>query len=443
MLKRSDKGEFKCHSWKKTKDCSYNISIAIIISISIISCILAAINTQHHSVVGGILYCWIPCVGEYMHTAIKVDAIKAVVDGIGLSSIVITYVFAERNSRELSISYLSLAYQVQPQYKCLVILHYTSVLTCLWTTRMGDLEVSLFLLIIILVGCIRMYRVVELLILSPDRRQEIAIKMLKKQVKENEIEKNVEIEDAVEIERSITQQLRNVHLIIDQIEKVDAEGRRKLYQILLGLWMSLNERIIHANMAMKTEDELSILQFAARTSANMWARILRGSQPEDKTIIVNELIVEASKNEGQNGQSCGIIYAGYVLWLYEWIIENGTKDGTEVLKKLRENIDSCIEHLEGTMDSAKRSIYQIAVAIHWMYFFSGRCMHMSVMEMPGKYQVGGDSKNDSLVKAVLMWCTEAGYKEYIDYIATELRPNVNAGGDTKVGDKGKNAEMCL
>lgn len=116
---------------------------------------------------------------------VNTDAVQAVAEAVGLSSIPIACIYASLDQTELGFHYRELLEELYPYYDWFVVIHLVSVLCCLWTASAGLLEASLLSLAIILVGCLLQWNTLKNIPLSAEERRKIALSRWLRYIREN------------------------------------------------------------------------------------------------------------------------------------------------------------------------------------------------------------------------------------------------------------------
>ena len=125
---------------------------------------------------------------RHLLAVINTDAVLKIAEAIGLSSIPIACIYASLDKIELGFSYRELLKHLFPCYNWFAMIHLISVLCCMWLATVKLLESSVLALIIILVGCLLQWDILDNILLSTEKRRKIALHYWRNLVGQNKTE---------------------------------------------------------------------------------------------------------------------------------------------------------------------------------------------------------------------------------------------------------------
>lgn len=103
------------------------------------------------------------------------EAIQEVAKTIGISSILVIWIYAELGREQLGVKYSELLKNICPYYHLFVIIHIVTVLVCIWVTELKFIESSSLALLVISFGLVQQAIILITFILTPALRERLAL----------------------------------------------------------------------------------------------------------------------------------------------------------------------------------------------------------------------------------------------------------------------------
>lgn len=232
---------------------------------------------------------------KHMQPFIRGKGVLKVAETIGLSSILVAWIYAALDKTELGLRYSDLAKEDVPCYFLYVIVHFACVLVCVFLGTINMIESACISLLIILWSGYIQCRILLRVVLSSENRAKLAVLVWERRINEAiQVSLNELVLELLNIAGSITEEL------IDSTDE-------------------LQEKLSNAMERIGSKAEAS--QAEIEDLGRIWARLLYDKASENQLVLVHN-ILKVSPSD--------FVGAGYALWALQKATRQSLNDGTDI-----------------------------------------------------------------------------------------------------------------
>lgn len=217
------------------------------------------------------------------------DALFEVGKAIGLSSVLIVWIYASLDKMESGFFYSELLTILYPNYNVFVFIHFLFLLLCLWQAKAGGRDAALLALIIVVIDCVPQWVSLKTLVLFPERRRELAERSWHLRINQSAIHENVNVarEDLYKLANALSLEPRGNY--------------RRLLNCFVYAMIEYSK--LHSDMEMR----LLSMQ-------NIWDRLLAERDGNERSMLIENVISVLEQNKVWSDVRFGVC-ASLVLWL--------------------------------------------------------------------------------------------------------------------------------
>lgn len=285
----------------------------------------------------------------------NVESIKNVVETIGISSILLAWLYASLDKLEIGIRYIDILRKKYRHFIKCTFSHIIAVLLCIWSCYSGALELSLLSLIVILWGSIIHWKAIKNIIIYSSSRNLMAISIWKQ-----------ELNDAYKDNSSANSLLQKVNKIIATIDPLDEHFVVTSELILLSMNYTYKKSIDE-----KRNPIISLTE--------IWDCLL-SNKSENERFTISRIVLKKLSEElvNQDSHINFTIVGAYVLWLCKSNCFNDKSEFNKLqpyIESLGVEIKSTFEYLYKKEDesfSPSISLLTFFWYVLWLNFLSGQ-----------------------------------------------------------------------
>lgn len=272
----------------------------------------------------------------------NVESIKNVVETIGISSILLAWLYASLDKSELGIRYIDILRNKYPHFIKCTFSHIISVLLCIWSSYSGALELSILCLVIVVWGSIIHWRAIKNIIIYSSVRNSMAINMWKK-----------ELDDAYTDELNTNSLLQKVNKLISVIDPLDEH-------------FIVTSKLITDSMKYTYQKALDENRNPIVSLNNIWDHLL-SNKSENERFTISRIILKnlPEKFENKNNEISFAVVGAYILWLYKSICYIDKSESIEV----QPNIELLGIEIRNTFEYLYKKEENFSVSISLLVFF--------------------------------------------------------------------------
>lgn len=228
----------------------------------------------------------------YVPKFVNIESIKKVVETIGVTSILLAWLYAAFDKLEIGVKYIQLLRRKYRFFWLCTLSHISSVLLCIWSSYSGTLELSCISFLIVIWGCFIHWKALKIIIILPSKRRELAITHWKE-----------EIEEASKDKANTTALLQCINNFIKSINPNDAQ----ISQITDLIFMSMKYTYEKA----RTEKKNPMICISS-----IWQCLLDDCTKNERTTILR-IIFRKLSDEIMEDEIKFNITGAYMLWVYK------------------------------------------------------------------------------------------------------------------------------
>lgn len=234
--------------------------------------------------------CWnaLQTVYDRLSPRFPADALFEVGKAIGLSSVLIVWIYASLDKMESGFFYSELLTTLYPNYNVFVFIHFLFLLLSLWQAKAGGRDAALLALLIVMLDCIPQWVSLKMLVLFPERRRELAEKQWDTRINRFATNKNVDMarEDIYKLANTISLEPRGNY--------------RRLLNCFARALLEYSK--LHSSM----EKRLLSMQ-------SVWDRLLAGRDDSERDLLIENVIAALEQKNDREDIRFGLC-ASLVLW---------------------------------------------------------------------------------------------------------------------------------
>lgn len=301
---------FKCRYLKKPKRLAYKVYCIIEIALCVFLIISFGFELRtNHSIIA----CCLQARNfEFsIPEILSVKAIRKVAETVGFGSIIIAWIYAVLDKKELGIKYSDLLTAVYPKYHWFVPVHLVAIFMCIWLANVEVLEGSLIALLIVLWGCIIQWKALSSLIFRSEKRKSIALDEWHRFILKCKTESDYQ---------SV------MYGMTDAFSEQDRLSFERLYNNISYGMLSY----VKFSLNKDTSDTI-IARTILPNISNIWNRLMLGRSQDEHFAIQNGIISAIREEKKWKPLNIGLVCAGYIRWLHEYYTD---RDDENILIKM-------------------------------------------------------------------------------------------------------------
>lgn len=273
---------------------------------------------------------------------LNLEAIGKVCETIGISSILIVWLYSSFSKEEIGLKYIEILRFEHKYYWAYTLSHILSILAAIWASKTNALEIGLLALLIVIWGCAMHGVFIFKLLFNPASKKRIS-----KAVWEYRID-NPEDE---------TDYFQHIYTLTDIVDVRENFNLNDTAYLIADAMLKLPSKY-----GKSLDDNLYFYQV-------IWKNLLEKHNNEKRIIITKLMFIKISEREGFEEAKTNIC-AGYILWLYDDILnkQNGKT-------KEKDTLSNIMMHLEILSSQTKNEFIQQCLfaffyCLMWLVFFN-------------------------------------------------------------------------
>lgn len=329
--------------------------------------------------------------------------IQAVVKTIGVGSILVAWIYAALDKRELGVRYSDFIDRFCNHYHIFTIVYIFSVLICVWLTGCGMVEAGVASMLLVLLGIALQAAVFIGFVQDKDQRKKYALEYW-----EQKMQGSLTLEEIANLENNI---------LFDDSGTCDKMCTMR------------NSGLIKY---MQQHKECAILDLSYS-----WENLLRGKNRSQQMLLIHSSYREICDRKRLDKENIFIFCSSYIFWRYreQNIKLNSWQDSPKLIHYILEDVQQIREKL--TSESETRDCMELVYnLLAWTCFFSRKSSFFNsqlnaFMQADREFNNNNEIKKQGkkLVQLILRedFSRESKYHEHIYEMA--WRRSVVGGGE--------------
>lgn len=287
---------------------------------------------------------------------LNLEAIGAVAETIGITSILIVWLYSSFDKVELGLKYIDILRNKYKFYYVFTASHVVSILITIWASKTVALEIGLLSLSIVCWGCVAHGAFLWELLFNPNARKQLSIQKWKR---------DIEKSDSITLKKTVY----NLVDIVDINENVDTVTACELVSMVMK---KIETKIKYQDTRYLVADYYSV-----------WQNLLEKHSDEKRTIITQMIFSNLNKTfSDKEKNSVFYICAGYILWLYNYTLSNQDCQNKEeaTLTNMLIQLDKMYYDSNCTFDVLRDILLTFFYTLMWLIFVNKKiCLNSNLL----------------------------------------------------------------
>lgn len=299
---------------------------------------------------------------------INLSAIGNVCESLGISSILIVWLYSSLDKTELGIRFITILKDISKYFYLYTLSHVLSILIGIWASKTVSLEIGALSLLIVFWGSGMHGYFIYKLILNSKCRKHLVENRWKSEIDNNN-------------QTSFLKTVYSLMEVVDISNNIDTKAACHLVAIAFN--------------KMKNKGIFNILNHYQA----MWGLLLEKHDKEKQSIIVNYIFDSLSDINEEHKDIC----ASYIIWLYRATISKATEKGNFELALLDVQLylDNLLINSCAKSTKIFNDLYACFYIIMWLIFFEHKTnLNSWILKRGLNAKISPELKNETFVLAI-------------------------------------------